>query len=426
MYVIEAEITNLRSIPKVSWTIPAEQAAGWHVVLGDNGAGKSSFLRGLSLALVGHENAQALRQPWENWVRRGESEAAVSLRLQRDEAFDRLPKGKRLSKKAIPTVDFYIEKVEGSEPASFTVSSEISFPRGQGWFSAAYGPFRRFTGSDKEYETVFISYPRLARHLSIFDERVALTECLDWLRQLRFQQLEGGGDGALLESLKTFINQEDFLPFGARLHEISSKQVSFVDGNGCEVRIEEMSDGYRSILSMTFELLRQLASEYGPQMLFSANDPTRVAVPGVVLVDEIDAHLHPTWQRRVGLWFRRHFPKMQFIVTTHSPLVCQAADVGTVFRLPQPGSTEQAGMVSGQDLERLLYGDILDAYGTGIFGRGITRSPSSQDRLERLAQLNLKEIHEGLSEEEMADQQNLRATLPTAAHVLKASDAADS
>ena len=50
--------------------------------------------------------------------------------------------------------------------------------------------------------------------------------------------------------------------------------------------------------------------------------------PGVVLIDEVDAHLHPTWQRRIGLWFREHFPKLQFIVSTHSPLICQAATVG--------------------------------------------------------------------------------------------------
>ena len=112
------------------------------------------------------------------------------------------------------------------------MSTEASFVRGQGWFSAAYGPFRRFSGGDKEYASLFESTPRLARYLSIFDESVALTECLDWLRQLRFRELEGSKiDKVLLERLREFINQEDFLPFGARLHEISSKQVTFVDGN---------------------------------------------------------------------------------------------------------------------------------------------------------------------------------------------------
>jgi predicted ATP-binding protein involved in virulence len=117
------------------------------------------------------------------------------------------------------------------------------------------------------------------------------------------------------------VNLEGFLPFGAKLDRVSSKAVQFLDGDGYQVNIEDLSDGYRSILSMTLELIRQLAAEYGPMQIFSP-DGTQIVVPGVVLVDEIDVHLHPTWQRRVGLWFREHFPQIQFIVTTHSPLVC--------------------------------------------------------------------------------------------------------
>ena len=49
---------------------------------------------------------------------------------------------------------------------------------------------------------------------------------------------------------------------------------------------------------------------------------------GVVLIDEVDVHLHVSWQRSIGFWLKKHFPNVQFIVTTHSPFVCQAADPG--------------------------------------------------------------------------------------------------
>ncbi|HZH76905.1 MAG TPA: AAA family ATPase, partial [Archangium sp.] len=241
---------------------------------------------------------------------------------------------------------------------------------GTGWFCASYGPFRRFTGGDEDYEKLFSTTPQLARHLSVFDESVALTEGLRWLQQLQFKRFEGEPEGALLKPLMEFINQPGFLPHQARLVSISSREVLFVDGNGYHVPVEELSDGYRSVLSMTFELIRQLAATYGPKRVFRAKDPTIVDVPGVVLIDEVDAHLHPTWQRRVGLWFREHFPKLQFIVTTHSPLVCQAAEVGTVWRLPKPGTDEEARQVTGVELDRLIYGNVLDAYGTGLFGEG--------------------------------------------------------
>jgi hypothetical protein len=234
--------------------------------------------------------------------------------------------------------------------------------------------------------------------------------------RLHYKSLERDPEGDLLQPVKDFVNQSGFLPHEARLESISSKGVRFVDGNGCEVDVESLSDGYRSILSMTFELIRQLAETYGRDALFDPDDPTKIIVPGVVLVDEIDAHLHPTWQRRIGHWFREHFPNIQFVVTTHSPLVCQSAQVGSIFRLPRPGSGEVAGMVTGVERDRLLYGNVLDAYGTGAFGDVAARSDEALALLERLAALNQKELAEGLAPAEVREQKRLRSMLPTAAH----------
>ena len=286
-----------------------------------------------------------------------------------------------------------------------------------GWFSASYGPFRRFTGGDKDFEKTFYSNPRLAPHLSAFGESVALTETIQWMQDLRFKQLEGNPEGDLLDQLKRFINQEGFLPHHAHLESVSSGGVTFQDGNGCEIPVEDLSDGYRSVLSMTFELIRQMVKAYPNHDVFS-EDGTKIIVPGVVLIDEVDAHLHPSWQRQIGLWFREHFPQIQFIVTTHSPFVCQAADVGTVYRLPKPGSDEKAGMVTGTELDRLLFGNVLDAYSTDLFGTGATRSEEAKKRQLRLAELNMAELMRVLTASEQAEMERLRATLPTAAHSL--------
>lgn len=135
-----------------------------------------------------------------------------------------------------------------------------------------------------------------------------------------------------------------------------------------------------------------------------------------MLIDEIDAHLHPHWQSRIGHWFVQHFPRMQFIVTTHSPLVCQAAERGTIFRLPQPGSEgEESGFVTGLERDRLLYGNVLDAYDTQSFGVVPTRSEAGHRKLQRLAELNLQARHEPLTPTEEAEREQLRAALPTVA-----------
>jgi len=260
----------------------------------------------------------------------------------------------------------------------------------------------------------------------VFGEAVALTEALSWLQSLKFKQLEdslkqadNNHEGDLLTSIIAFVNQPGFLPHEVRLHDVTSKGVDFVDANGFKVPVQQLSDGYRSVLSMTFELVRQMALAYGTAGLFSI-DRTKIIPAGVVIVDEIDAHLHPSWQRTIGVWFRKHFPNVQFIVSTHSPLICQAAEVGTVFRLPRPGadpSEDRGEMVTGLALKRLLYGNVLDAYGTGVFGDGVTRSDSGQEKLERLAELNTLELVGALSEEQKQAQAELREILPTESSV---------
>ena len=176
-----------------------------------------------------------------------------------------------------------------------------------------------------------------------------------------------------------------------------------------------MSDGYRSILSLTFELIRQLSKVYGDERIFKNVGKGEIVIdlPGVVLIDEVDAHLHPTWQTRIGQWFTKYFPNIQFIVTTHSPLVCRACDKGSIWRLAAPGSDYKSGEVTGTDKNRLIYGNILDAYGTEVFGSEVTINKDSAEKMEELVRLSKKKITSQMSGKEDAKLQELRNTFST-------------
>jgi predicted ATPase len=421
MYIKRVEIENVRSLKSLIWEIEEDQCPGWHVIIGDNGSGKSTFLKAISLVLV-FEEVFGLRQNWNELLTKNSNEGNILVDILHDEKIDNFSLFVEYSLKNPCRLEVLLKKNNGEvnldykkeyKPKENLFPSRFILTGSKGLFSCSYGPFRRFSGGDKDYQDSFTSYPRLTAHLSIFGEKVDLTECLDWLQQLRFKQLEKKEEDNLLNSIIEFVNQSNFLPFNARIKDISSDGVTFIDGNDCELQVEELSDGYRSILSMTFDLIRQLFRVYGFDQVFDPNDPTKIITPGVVLIDEIDVHLHPTWQRRIGIWFREHFPKIQFIVTTHSPLICQAASVGTVYRLPQPGSDEQGEMITRQMLDRLLYGNVLDAYGTEVFGEGITRSEVSKEKLARLAQLNQKAKYEPLTETEEEERQKLKAMMPS-------------
>ncbi len=434
MHVRQIRIRNIRSLKEVNWEVSASKTAGWHVIVGDNGSGKSSFLRSIALAMIGPKDAASLRLAWEDWLRKDQSVGFIELGIDWDRTHDKFAmRGPTPRTPPLHLGVSFTRRKRRLRPVDLKATRASVEPRrhvwgvGKGWFCAAYGPYRRLTGGDPTYDRLFYKFPKLARYISIFEERVALTECIEWLQSLKFEQLESTGrprpeEGALgptlLPAIFGFVNQPGFLPFQAHLQEITSKEVYFVDGSQNQVRIEDLSDGYRSILSMTFELIRQLATTFGPARVFDPNDPTKVIAPGVVLIDEIDVHLHPTWQRKVGLFFRQHFPNIQFIVSTHSPLICQAADIGTVYLLPRPGEDHGGGMVRGSRLERLLYGNVLDAYGTEVFGPDISRSEEGKAKQNRLAYLNVKETRQGLTDQERKEQERLRGALPSTAHIL--------
>lgn len=396
-YLTSVDIDNIRSIRSLHWRAPS--SPGWHVIIGDNGSGKSTVLRCIGVALLVERQGPrrpdpdtyiALRIDFGTWVRANETFGRIAITAEDPEG---VPAGKMSSVAELHRGAASFD-VEGSAHACFT---------------AGFGPFRRFAGGDPDYERQFTSLPRVTRHLSLFDERTSMTNSLRWLMDLQFKALADASNASFLERLKAFINQDCFLPNKVTFHHITPDAVVFRDATGADVSIEDLSDGYRSILSLTIELIRQLATHYSADQIFDL-DSRVIIVPGIVLIDEADAHLHPTWQREIGVRLKKLFPRIQFIVTTHSPLVCQAAD--SVFRLPRPGTDEEGRLLEGVELDRLRFGNVLDAYGTGVFGR-ITRSEEGQEMLERLADLDRKEIEEGLNAPEEQEQEHLRAIFPT-------------
>jgi predicted ATP-binding protein involved in virulence len=104
-----------------------------------------------------------------------------------------------------------------------------------------------------------------------------------------------------------------------------------VDKGRTPLDLAQLSDGQRSVLAMVSDLCKRLC-QANPQI-----DP--LTGEGVVLIDELELHLHPTWQREIIEKFRRTFPRIQFITTTHSPFVIQSLRPGELVNL-EPGEFE--------------------------------------------------------------------------------------
>ena len=428
MHVQRLTIENIRSIRRFELALKGAEAAGWHVILGDNGSGKSTVVRALALALMGQWNAYAARQDWSHWLSSGEESGQVSVSLSAHGMDYWTGKGRTsdgpISARADIAPESETSGHNGQHPTVKFSSSRFAnrtiWGDGFGWFSASFGPFRRFSGGDRELDRLYVTHPRLASHLSAFGENVALRESLLWLQELQVRKLEGDGEAEAIQSaVVSFVNEAELLPHGAHIAGVTSERVEIVDGHGTRIAVEEMSDGYRSILSMTFELMRLMFWSWWTEAALQSIDAASgtIRLPGVVAIDEIDTHLHPAWQQRIGDWFVERFPETQFIVTTHSPIICRAATHGSVWLLPAPGSEEGARRVVGTELDRLIDGNILDAYGTDLFGDGVTRSERSKEKLERLARLNRKRLRSRLSGKEQRELEHLRASMPSSPNV---------
>ena len=157
--------------------------------------------------------------------------------------------------------------------------------------------------------------------------------------------------------------------------------------------MRDISDGCRSIYATVLDLIHGLYEVYGAAGLFKQTESgqTFVARPGVVIIDEIEAHLHPSWQRDIPDWLKKHFPQIQFLVSTHSPLIAQAADLNGLFILPLPGDFHQdVRPATDVEYEKIRWGTALKTVLGVAFGLKSTRSNWANLQLKRWQQLNAK------------------------------------
>ena len=172
---------------------------------------------------------------------------------------------------------------------------------------------------------------------------------------------------------------ERLLPGDAKIAEVTADGLIQFTVNGQTVPTISLSDGFRSVIALAGDLIWRLMQAF-PDL----DDPTQAS--GVVLIDELDIHLHPSWQREIAGWLREVFPNLQFIIATHSPLV--AAGGG------EDALTLRLDMVNGEVQVTKI--DDISAYDSDYilrspaFGLESTYSPETQQKINRYYELRTK------------------------------------
>ncbi|MFH1464777.1 MAG: AAA family ATPase [Pseudomonadota bacterium] len=220
--------------------------------------------------------------------------------------------------------------------------------------------------------------PDLASRLDAYDGCLSAPESfLDvttWMRRLAYAARGGNGEAipASLHQAGLALTVQTGVPEVVSFHyEILSEEVHVKFHDGTTQPFNLLSDGFRITIGLIADLAWR-AILLNPHL---GADAPRL-VDGVVLIDEIDLHLHPSWQRRILGDLRRAFPKVQFIVTTHSPQVLASAKREWVRRI-SPTGVHAVGHVEGRDSNALL---------AEVFGDR-ERPAETEERLVALFQL---------------------------------------
>ena len=185
-------------------------------------------------------------------------------------------------------------------------------------------------------------WPGFDRFMSWFKDR----------EDVENEQRVSGGDLTIQDPQLRAIREAvaELMPGFTKLRiQRSPRPVMVVTKAGTQLRLDQLSDGERNLIALTGELARRMAIA-APQ----SESPRELE--SVVLIDEIEQHLHPGLQREVLPRLRRAFPNVQFIVTTHSPQVLSTAprdaivavDNFTAHRLDQGAEGRDSNAILGE------------------------------------------------------------------------------
>lgn len=174
--------------------------------------------------------------------------------------------------------------------------------------------------------------------------------------------------------------------------DVSAKGVKFKE-KGFELSFSQLSEGYKNIMVWVSDLIYRFQQS---QPKISRLEDFK----GVVLLDEIELHLHPIWQRRIIGQLRTFFPNIQFVFTTHSPTIIQGASeeavIYRIYRNPKTGKTSSSEAYFKKDLDHLMLNTLATS---PLFGLEDARVSEKAENVDTSASYIQSKIRERVDEE---------------------------
>ena len=276
-FVERFELQNIRAFEKLELRPPIGSGSSgeWLVLLGENGTGKSTVLQALACALIGQAGVDSIAVKATDLLRRGCNTGRVKVHvtgMSTPIVMTLTRRGNRI-------------KVDPPEPKVMVLG---------------YGATRllKQTASTARRDSHF-------NVSNLFDPYSRLSDGRPWLYEANKAEFDRH-----VRSLSALLPRTDGAKFTRRAGQI------YVSTPGVKDTLDTLSSGYQAVLALALDIMSVM--RLGWQDMDSAE--------GIVLIDEVDAHLHPRWKMRIVQRLREVFPRMQFIATSHEPLTLRGLE----------------------------------------------------------------------------------------------------
>ena len=409
VYFTSLTVENIRCFgpaQRLDLTDEKGHSAQWTVLLGDNGVGKTTLLQ----CFVGLEPTEFGRRDDPYIFPR----AMLSGHFNIVEYFRFHADGKARIKAEILWGRKFGQKIGEIQKAEFGAKGSASAPIGYTSTSAskesldlncyAYGAARIMgagTLADSDDDS---------RTLSLFDENAELRNGEEWLLRTDYAaskksaiQAEAKTRAKLIRSvLIDLLPDVDDIRFPTPEDVDAGPRVEFHTPYGW-VPIRQLGLGYKTLIAWMVDFASRLFERY-------PESPNPLAEPAVCLVDEIDLHLHPKWQRTIMQYLTERFTNTQFIVTAHSPLIVQAATDANIAILRREGDhvviDQSFKAIHGWRIDQVLTSDL--------FGLESARPPALDKALRDRKKILTKSRLTAADKKKLMALEAQIGTLPTA------------
>ena len=331
MYVSRVCLKHIRGISnlELNFSIDCEPQAST-LLIGRNGTGKSSILRSIVLGLASETDATALlaEKFGSPFISKGQDKGTIEL-----DYVDNCGKTHSVAREIV-------RDGPNTEKATNLVASDLTQPLP---LVVALGAGRSNEGASSvsTYGIVHSTYMLFDYDGTFFDPELTLRRLKDYLEDAKYQRILGNIEAAL--GLQSGDSLQ--LPRGGGVVVSDPDRAN-------SIPLHSWADGYRITLNWLLDV-------YAWAMMCEGSIDEQGHIQGVLLIDEIEQHLHPMMQRTIIQSTKKQFPKMQIVASTHSPLVVQGAESYEIVSLYRCESRITAKLL--RDYSRLSIEDLFTA-----------------------------------------------------------------